>query len=83
MRINSIVLSRKIHSVLDNYMAFRFKHCEFNPQQRRLFFFYSDNYLYIIFIEIFTFVLECCFLFIYILQYNTMLLKSSKIIVLG
>ena len=56
--INWMVLSRKIRSVLDKYTTFKFKHCEFNPQQRRLFFFIYDYYLRLFFSDIFTFVLE-------------------------
>ena len=42
LRVNKYKLA-----YLDNYMytAFRFKHCEFHPQQGR--FFYQDNYLYL------------------------------------
>ena len=45
LSINWIVLRIKIRSVLDKYTASKFNHCEFNPQQGRLFFFILENKL--------------------------------------
>ena len=58
------MLSRKIRSVLDKYITFEFKHCEFNPQQGRLYFFLFKIIIYFYFVLIFlTFVLEHSFMF--------------------
>ena len=34
-------LNKRIRSVLDKYTTFKFKHCEFNPQQGRLIFLFK------------------------------------------
>ena len=57
------MLSRKIRSVLDKYTTFKFKHCEFNPQQGRLYFSLKRIIYFYFFSEFFTFVLERSFMF--------------------
>ena len=58
-----IVLSRKIRSVLDEYTTFKFQHCEFNPQQGRLYFLFKIIIYFYFFQTFFTFVLERSFIF--------------------
>ena len=57
------MLSRKIRSVLNKYTTFKFKHCEFNPQQGRLYFLFKIIIYFYFFLIFFKFVLERSFMF--------------------
>ena len=87
------MLSRKIRSVLDKYTTFKFKHCEFNPQQGRLYFLFKIIIYFYFFLIFLTFVLERYFMFNniysrisflkYLNTFNMIVLETVSYIFLG
>ena len=52
IRINSILITRKIRSVMDSYVVFCIERCEFESQQGRffeIFFSFINNFKYLYF----------------------------------
>ena len=82
-----------IRSVSDKYTTFKFKHCEFNPQQGRLYFLFKIIIYFYFFLIFFTFVLERSFMFNniysrfifskYLNTFNMIVLETVSYIFLG